>query len=66
MRTARKHLYGYTSELAGAAGFRQRINAAVTAAAQRTLVGAYFAQLADAGDRLRYDPAPWRTEALAA
>ena len=56
----------YTAELAGAAGFRQRINAAVTAAAQRTLVGAYFAQLADAGDRLQYDPAQWRAEALAA
>ena len=66
VRTARKHLHWYTAELAGAAGFRQRINAAVTAVAQRTLVGDYFVQLADAGDRLQYDPAQWRAEALAA
>jgi tRNA-dihydrouridine synthase B len=66
VRTARKHLHWYTAELAGSAHFRERINAAVTAAAQRSLVSAYFAQLADDGERLRYFPAHWRTEALAA
>ena len=66
VRTARKHLHGYMTDLAGAAGFRQRINAAATAAAQRAVVGACFAQLADAGDLLRYDATQWRTEALAA
>jgi tRNA-dihydrouridine synthase B len=66
VRTARKHLHWYTAAFAGAAEFRQRINAAATAAAQRKLVDAYFTELADAGDRLRYDPAQWRAEALAA
>ena len=64
--TARKHLHWYTAAFAGATEFRQRINAAGTAAAQRKLVDAYFAQLADADDRLRYDAGQWRTEALAA
>jgi tRNA-dihydrouridine synthase B len=66
VRTARKHLHWYTAAFAGAAEFRQRINAAVTAAAQRKLVDAYFTELADAGDRLRYDAGQWRAEALAA
>jgi tRNA-dihydrouridine synthase B len=66
VRTARKHLHWYTAAFAGAAEFRQRINAAATAAAQRKLVDAYFTELADAGDRLRYDAGQWRAEALAA
>jgi tRNA-dihydrouridine synthase B len=66
VRTARKHLHWYTAELAGAGGFRERINVAVTAAAQRNLVGEYFARLADDGERLRYGPVDWRAEALAA
>jgi tRNA-dihydrouridine synthase B len=55
VRTARKHLHWYTARLAGAAQFRQQINQAESADAQRAVVEAFFCRLASLGDRLRYE-----------
>jgi tRNA-dihydrouridine synthase B len=57
VRTARKHLHWYTERLAGSAQFRQAINAAESADAQRRIVRQFFGRLAIEGDRLCYESA---------
>jgi len=54
VKIARKHLHWYTERLEGADDFRQRINAADSAAAQIATVERFFARLAASGERLRY------------
>ena len=54
VRIARKHISWYTSELAGAAPFRQAMNRLGTARQQLTAVDGFFAGLARLGARLTY------------
>jgi len=54
VRIARKHISWYTSELAGAAPFRQAMNRLETARQQLTAVDGFFAGLARLGARLTY------------
>ena len=66
VRIARKHLGWYTAALPGGGDFRQRINAAETAAAQQAAVVRFFDALAAAGERLQYVHDERMGEALAA
>jgi tRNA-dihydrouridine synthase B len=52
VRIARKHLGWYTRSLRGGDAFRARMNAVETSAAQVAIVERYFADLAEAGERL--------------
>ncbi len=54
VRIARKHVYWYTSELAGAAMFRQIMNRLETARQQLAAVDGFFTELAGLGERLTY------------
>lgn len=55
VRVARKHISWYTRGLCGSAAFRHAMNQLPDADAQRKAVDEFFAQLAEDGDRLRYD-----------
>jgi len=54
VRVARKHISWYTKGLAGSAAFRHGMNQIETSAGQLEAVDAFFAQLADCGQRLIY------------
>jgi tRNA-dihydrouridine synthase B len=54
VRIARKHISWYTSELAGAARFRQTMNRLETARQQLAAVDGFFTELAGLGERLTY------------
>ena len=54
VRVARKHISWYTKGLAGSAAFRHGMNRIETSAGQLEAVDAFFAQLADRGQRLTY------------
>jgi tRNA-dihydrouridine synthase B len=54
VRVARKHISWYTKGLAGSAVFRHGMNQIETSAGQLEAVDAFFAQLADRGQRLTY------------
>lgn len=54
VRVARKHISWYTKGLAGSAAFRHAMNQLETSGEQWTAVKAFFAQLADRGERLTY------------
>ncbi|HWQ38050.1 MAG TPA: tRNA dihydrouridine synthase DusB [Burkholderiales bacterium] len=54
VRVARKHIGWYTKSLAGAEAFRQNMNKLEGADAQLAAVDAFFAGLAEQGERLAY------------
>jgi tRNA-dihydrouridine synthase B len=54
VRVARKHISWYTKGLAGSAAFRHGMNQIETSAGQLEAVNAFFAQLAERGQRLTY------------
>jgi tRNA-dihydrouridine synthase B len=54
VRVARKHISWYTKGLAGSAAFRHGMNQIETSAGQLEAVDAFFARLADCGQRLTY------------
>lgn len=54
VRVARKHISWYTKGLAGSAAFRHGMNQIETSAGQLEAVDAFFAQLAERGQRLTY------------
>jgi len=54
LRVARKHTGWYVSELEGGEEFRRDFNLIESADAQIAAVAAFFARLADRGERLRY------------
>ena len=56
VRSARKHIGWYTDGLPGAEDFRDQLNVLTDSSAQLATVIAYFAQLADAYDRLPLVP----------
>jgi tRNA-dihydrouridine synthase B len=54
VRVARKHISWYTKGLVGSAAFRHAMNQLESSAEQLQAVEAFFAQLADRGQRLTY------------
>jgi len=56
VRTARKHLGWYASELAGGEAFRHEVNRLDTSAAQIAAVNRFFDRLAELGERLECRP----------
>ena len=56
VRTARKHLGWYASELAGGEAFRQEVNRLETSVAQIAAVNRFFDRLAELGERLQCRP----------
>jgi tRNA-dihydrouridine synthase B len=52
LRSARKHMGWLVRDLPGGAAFRDRFNAITDAATQRAVLAGYFADLADAHERL--------------
>jgi len=57
VRTARKHLGWYASELAGGEAFRHEVNRLETSAAQIAAVNRFFDRLAELGEWLECQPA---------
>ena len=58
VRVARKHISWYTKGLAGSAAFRHAMNRLESSAEQLAAVEAFFAQLGNEGQRLKYVEEP--------